>query len=85
MKKTLLTIAIVLGIALGASAQNGGLFGKGPQRGDDDYYYTTRGNPMIALPSSHGDTDDVGAPIGTGIAMLIGFGVTYALAKKKKA
>ena len=40
MKKTIITLAIILGIALGASAQNGGLFGKCPSR-DMDYEYGT--------------------------------------------
>ena len=39
MKKTILTLAIILGITLGASAQNGGLFGKGPNRGYYDELY----------------------------------------------
>lgn len=39
MKKTIITLSIILGIAIGASAQNGGLFGKGPSRGSYDEYY----------------------------------------------
>ena len=46
MKKLALTLAIILGIALGASAQNGGLFGKGPSR-DMDYEYGTREGGLI--------------------------------------
>ena len=81
MKKTILTIAIVLGMAVGASAQNTGLLGYGPQRGAEDYDYSSRENPMIHLPNSHTNTDS-DAPLGTGIAMLIGFGAAYAMKKR---
>ena len=84
MKKTLLTIAIILGIALGTSAQNGGLFGMGPSR-DMDYEYSTREGegPMINLPGSHGSNDDVTAPLGSGALLLIGFGAAYAGLRRK--
>lgn len=84
MKKTILTITIILGMVVGASAQDKGLFGLGPQRGGEDYDYTARENPMINMPNSHGDNGDVPAPLGTGIAMLIGFGAAYALKKRQK-
>ena len=84
MKKTLITIAIVLGIALGASAQDKGLFGLGPQRGGEDYAYTTREEPMINLPGSHGSDGDVTAPLGGGALLLIGFGAAYAMKKRKE-
>ena len=85
MKKLALTLAIILGIALGASAQNGGLFGKGPSR-DMDYEYGTREGegPMINLPGSHGSTDDADVPLGGGIALLTGLGAAYLVAKKRK-
>ena len=88
MKKIILAIAIVLGITLGASAQNGGLFGMGPQRGEDSYDYSNRegeGSLIgLNLPSSHGKTGDQGAPLGSGALLLIGFGAAYALKKKNK-
>ena len=87
MKKTLLTIAIVLGMTLGAVAQKqgGGLFGMGEQRGymteQEDYY---RGTGMLSLPSTHSTNDDAPAPLGTGALLLIGFGAAYALKKRQK-
>lgn len=85
MKKTVLTIAIILGMVVGASAQNKGLFGLGPQRGGEDYgYYRENQNPLINLPEQHGDNSDVVVPLGNGIAMLIGFGAAYALKRRKK-
>lgn len=87
MKKTAIIIAIMLGITLGASAQNRGLFGKGPEdeRGDiyfslndREYYYTND----IDLPGVHGTDSDYSTPLGTGALLLIGFGAAYALKKK---
>jgi MYXO-CTERM domain-containing protein len=85
MKKTITTIAIILGMTLCATAQNGGLFGKGPSR-DMDYEYGTREGegPMINLPGSHGTTNDESAPLGGGALLLIGFGAAYAMRRRKK-
>jgi hypothetical protein len=86
MKKTLLTIAIVLGMTLGAVAQKqgGGLFGMGAQRMDNQYM-DNRDTPgaLIQLPGEHGSTEDQ-SPLGTGALLLIGFGAAYALKKRKK-
>lgn len=92
MKKTILTLAIVLGLALGASAQwGGGLFQRGAVS-DEDYYGVTYGyqdrttGGLLNLPGSHGETDDQnGAPLGSGALLLIGFGVAYAMKKRKNA
>ena len=87
MKKTILTLAIVLGITLGASAQNRGLFDRGPQRESYDYYgnYDNRDGLLgFSLPSSHGETNDQEAPLGGGALLLIGFGAASALKRRKK-
>lgn len=88
MKRIALTLAIVLGIALGASAQNGGLFGKGPNRGYYDEYYdeygTRDGVFNFSLPNQHGTTNDESAPLGSGALLLIGFGAAYAMKRRKK-
>ena len=91
MKKTLLTIAIVLGMTIGAMAQQfqsyqqqqqgGGLFGLGAQRMDNQYL-DNRTAGLIDLPNQHGLETD--APLGTGALLLIGFGAAYALKKRKK-
>ena len=83
MKKTVLTIAIVLGIALGASAQNGGLFGKGPTRGYEEDFNNDRNFGLLSLPNSHGETEDVTAPLGSGLLMLLTLGGGYALTRRK--
>ena len=92
MKKTLVTIAIVLGITFGAMAQQsgGGLFQRGLVSdevyygggyGYDDYY-DYRGTGLF-LPI-HGETDNQDAPVGSGIAVLLGLGGAYLVAKKRK-
>lgn len=86
MKKTLLTIAIVLGMTLGAVAQKqgGGLFGMGDQRGYMTEQEDRNGEGLLlGLPGSHGSTEDQ-SPLGTGALLLIGFGAAYALKKRQK-
>ncbi|MCQ2302696.1 MAG: hypothetical protein MJZ94_08760 [Bacteroidales bacterium] len=93
MKKLVLTIAVVLGMTLGASAQyfanndaqpnqGGGLFGRGMV--SDEMFYGasgTNGLPLLPLHNQDGDQD---APLGSGALLLIGFGAAYAVAKKKR-
>ena len=85
MKKTLLTIAIVLGMTLGAVAQKqgGGLFGMGDQRGYMTEQEDRGEGLLLGLPGSHGSTEDQ-SPLGTGALLLIGFGAAYALKKRQK-
>ena len=90
MKKLVLTIAIVLGITFGASAQffgdnepqqkGGGLFGRGetPDYADGG---TGTGTPMLP---AHGQNTNQDAPLGSGALLLIGFGAAYAAAKRRK-
>ena len=85
MKKLVLTLAIVLTMGLGAFAQydDGSLLGKSGilngYRQDDP---TT---PFIPnLPPEHGVDDDYDSPVGSGIAVLVGLGAAYFVAKKRK-
>ena len=75
-----------MAVTIGASAQDGGLFGKGPQRGYNTYDYNDRGgdSPFFSLPTSHGLETDSEAPLGGGALLLIGFGAAYALKKRKQ-
>ena len=98
MKKLTITLAIILGLGLGSSfAQGsryyaseevycegeGGLFGKGlklfggTRDGIEDL-------PDIDLPNQHGLGTDQGAPLGSGIAVLVGLGAAYLVGKKRK-
>ena len=92
MKKLALTIAIVLGVTFGAMAQQsgGGLFQRGLVSdevyygggyGYDDYY-DYRGTGLF-LPI-HGETENQDAPVGSGIAVLLGLGGAYLVAKKRR-
>ena len=89
MKKLVLTIAIVLGMTFGASAQffgdnepqqkGGGLFGYGQTRDVE------QGGPSTPLFPTHGQTENQDAlPLGSGALLLIGFGAAYAAAKRRK-
>ena len=84
MKKTLLTTAIILGMALAGMAQQqgGGLF----QRGDvpQDQVANYREGSGLVLPDSHGETQDQPGPLGSGIAVLLGLGGAYLVAKRRK-
>ena len=88
MKKLVLTIAIVLGMTIGASAQyfgdngqpnGGGLFGRGEIRDGDN-----SGSVSTPLLPGHGQSENQDAPLGSGALMLVGFGAAYALAKKER-
>lgn len=85
MKRIALTLAIVLGITLGASAQYRGVFDRGPEAGYQNDSYNREGEGSIfGLPSSHGLDDDQSSPLGSGAMLLIGFGAAYALRKKNR-
>ncbi|GEM_PF-933413 len=94
MKKLTLTIAILLGLSLTTFADNnnqgGGLFQRGMV--DEEYYgmgyynngMRTTGAPMLpnhGLPENQ-DADET--PVGSGIAVLLGLGGAYLVAKRRK-
>ena len=93
MKKLVLTVAIVLGMTFGASAQyfakndqpnqGGGLFGRGMV--SDEIYYGAAGAysnlPLLPIHNQDGNQD---APLGSGALLLIGFGAAYAASKRRK-
>ena len=86
MNKFVLTIAIILGMGIGAFAQEGGgLFGRGPERQSTSYF--SKNDPsssLLNLPAGHGSSQDQAAPLGSGALLLIGLGAAYATAKKKE-
>lgn len=84
MKNVIITIALIFGIAIGASAQRRGLFEKGPESdGFEDAYERTYGSPFI-LPQYHGLDYDGEAPLGDGTLLLLGLGAAYTLKKRKQ-
>jgi len=95
MKKTIITLTLILGISMTTFA-DGGLFNRGnnAQYGQSSgytYYNAKDGvredvvTPMLPF---HNQTTNQPAsettPLGSGIAVLIGLGAAYAIAKKHK-
>ena len=94
MKKLALSIAIVLGMALGATAQQsgyfsnnentntgGGLFGRGYVSTEYDSF---RDDPLMPGLPTHLLEEDQDAPVGSGIAVLLGLGAAYLVGKRRK-
>ena len=86
MKKTILTIAIVLGLGLTTFADpnhGGGLFQRGVA--DEEYYgmsgYNRTGSTLPMLPN-HNLVGSQNAPLGSGITVLLGLGAAYLIRKK---
>ncbi len=93
MKKLTITIAIILGMTMTTFA-DGGLFQRGynAKNGNSGYsYFSTNGlgdlrdneDPMPLLPA-HGLEDNQDAPLGSGIAVLMGLGAAYLVGKKRR-
>ncbi|MBR4829094.1 MAG: hypothetical protein IKZ92_04755 [Muribaculaceae bacterium] len=84
MKKLALTIAIVLTMGLSSFAQDGGLLNRGVSfdkhgRGDEGGVI---GTPPV-LPG-HDAEGDQQAPLGSGVAVLLGLGAAYLIGKKRE-
>ena len=89
MKKLIVTIAIVLGMGMTSFAQlapeayeeqGGGLFG----RGDWTFELFADEDPLLALPDFGEEGDaDADAPLGGGIAVLMGLGAAYLVGKRR--
>ncbi len=83
MKKILLAIALVLTMGFGAKAQIG--------LGLTDSFFNDwaqsdlmREVTLINLPTDHGLTGDVNAPLGSGLLVLTALGAGYAMARRKR-
>ena len=87
MKKVILSIALVLALGLGASAQRDGFFNDWNDVGNglenyNDFENGLRGTVLPGLPG-HGDGDQP-APLGSGLLILTALGAGYAVAKKRR-
>ena len=79
MKKITMTLVILLGLTMSSFAQ-GGLFSKGATRDGNDNTSLSNG-PLLP---GHGGDGDVSAPLGTGTALLLGFGAAYLVSKRNR-
>ena len=89
MKKLIMTLAIALMMGTTVFAQQGG----GALRRSKEYrdylneaggLRTTSNTPLLPGFGNPGDVDGTDAPLGSGIAVLIGLGAAYAIGKKRK-
>ena len=78
MKKLIITTAIVLGLGMTSFAQGGGLFQRGGEPTEEQG--NRGGGPGLPGHGSEGHQD---APRGSGIAVLLGLGGAYLVAKKR--
>jgi hypothetical protein len=90
-RKTMKTFVFSLGLAAMTltanhlNAQNRGLFGLGGSSAD--YEYSSRGLTDVYINSDTGtgiQNDSFGAPLGSGLMILLGAGLGYVALKKKE-
>ena len=82
MKKTITTLALILGLALGATAQpaGGGLFQRGQETHD------SRGggsSPLLPMHTLTGDQDANETTLEGGVAAMFALGVLYLTRKRR--
>ena len=85
MKKLVVTTAIVLGLRLTtfANPNDGGLFQRGAAEPEASAIYGVRAEGMPKLPDHSLETNQ-DAPLGSGIAVLLGLGAAYMVSKKRR-
>ena len=92
MKKTIITLSLILGITMTTFA-DGGLFNRGnnSKYGQNSGYIYFNANDGLrddptAMPMlpPHGSENNNPAPLGSGIAVLMGLGAAYLVGKKRR-
>ena len=93
MKKTIITLSLLLGLTMTTFA-DGGLFNRGnnARYGQaSGYTYFNAKAPvenesLLNFPGMppHGSENNEPAPLGSGIAVLVGLGAAYMVAKKRR-
>lgn len=78
MKKVIATVAIILGLGVGANAQSDAFF---TQNFSD---YRSAEDVVTPRLPAHELTSNQDAPIGTGLLLLAGMGLGYAALRKRK-
>ena len=90
MKKLTLTLSLLLGLTMTTFA-DGGLFNRGNNARygqNSGFIYFNAQDPVredVATPllPPHGSDDNIDAPLGSGIAVLMGLGAAYLVGKKR--
>ena len=82
MKRIILTLAILMTMALSASAQSDAFFKW--NNADNETYRDIDNGISFALPTAHGYEYDSEAPLGTGLLILTALGAGYAIKRRKK-
>ena len=90
MKKTLITLTLILGLTATTFADSG-LFNRGynAKNGASGYIYfnakdATNENVATPLLPNHGLNADQPAPLGSGLVLLAGLGAAYLVGKKRR-
>jgi hypothetical protein len=82
MKKLALTVAIVLAMGLSSFAQDGGLLNRGVSFDKQESKGLREGDAPFT--PGHGESgDQPSAPLGGGVAVLLGLGAAYLIGKKR--
>lgn len=86
MKKLALTIAIVLGLGMAtfANPDEGGLFQRGTTPANESLYGNRELPSLTPGLPGHGSNNNNPAPLGSGIAVLLGLGAAYMVGKKRR-
>ena len=90
MKKLTITLSLLLGLTMTTFA-DGGLFNRGNNakygQNSGYIYFNAKdtGSGDVAMPMlpPHGSDDNEPAPLGSGIAVLMGLGAAYLVGKKR--
>ena len=87
MKKHLITLTIILGMAMTGFAQDG-MFHRANSGDNGNAVYESKGGmfknePLTPGLPTHGLGTNQDAPLGSGIVMLLSLGAAYAVAKKR--
>ena len=86
MKKVIISIIFALGFGMSLNAQSDGFFTSSYSEYRENISWDVENMPL--LPGSHGYLGDYDCvtpvPLGSGVLILAGLGLTYALRRNKK-
>ena len=89
MKKQIITLTIILGMAMTGFAQSSMFHRENSGNNGNAIYqersfFTKEGGEATPSNPGHGQGTNQNAPLGSGIAMLTALGAAYAVAKKRR-